>query len=378
MPEWTDEIRTRLAGLRLSPEREAEIIEELSQHLEQRYEDLRDEGEIEAEAQRKAIDELLETDALANHMRSLSQARVSTPIAPDAPGDSLLNGFWQDLRYGGRSLCKRPAFFLSALLILAIGIGMNTVVFSVIKAVLLNPLPYPKPNELVMIWSQRPSDGTQSGVSSGDFVDIQQRFSSASDVAGLAYGGGDIVDAAEPYLVTAARVSASFFQMLKNEPLLGRNFVPEDDGAATAPVVILTHRLWQDRFGADPNVIGSALNLFGNLHTIVGVLRPEFISPCCEQFDLYMSLEFTEAQRNARGGGYTTLMARLKPGTSLATAQAEMTTITAQFAKEQPFYADRRVRLVPLHEQLVRNLRLVLFTVWAPRLASARSAQADR
>jgi hypothetical protein len=158
MPEWTDEIRTRLAGLRLSPEREAEIIEELSQHLEQRYEDLRDAGETVAEARRKAIDELLETDALANHMRSLRQAHVSTPIAPGAPSDSLLDGFWQDLRYAVRSMCKRPAFFLSAILILAIGIGMNTVVFSIIKAVLLNPLPYPKPDELVMIWSQRPSD----------------------------------------------------------------------------------------------------------------------------------------------------------------------------------------------------------------------------
>jgi putative ABC transport system permease protein len=377
MPEWTDEIRTRLAGLRLSPEREAEIIEELSQHLEQRYEDLRDAGETEAEARRKAIDELLETDALANHMRSLRQAHVSTPIAPGAPSDSLLDGFWQDLRYAVRSMCKRPAFFLSAILILAIGIGMNTVVFSIIKAVLLNPLPYPKPDELVMIWSQRPSEGTQSGVSSGDFVDIRQRFSSASDVAGLTYGGGDIVDAAEPYLVTAARVSASFFKMLKIEPLLGRNFVPEDDSAATAPVVILTHRLWQERFGADPNVIGSALNLFGNVHTIVGVLRPEFISPCCGQFDLYMSLEFTDAQRNARGGGYTTLMARLKPGTSLATAKAEMTTITAQFAREQPSYTDRRLRLVPLHEQLVGNVRLVLFTLWAAVLATLLIACAN-
>jgi hypothetical protein len=149
--EWSEPLRARLASLSLNPAREAEIIEELSQHLDQRYEELRAGGTSDLDARRLVIEELLDQDALANQMRSLRQAHVPLPITPGAPGRFLLDGLWQDTRYTVRTLRKQPGFAAAAVVTLALGIGATTAIFSVVNSVLIKPLPYPDSDALVRI-----------------------------------------------------------------------------------------------------------------------------------------------------------------------------------------------------------------------------------
>src|SRR5688572_21571046 len=151
MPEWIEHLRPRLAALNLAPGREAEIIEELSQHLDQRYAELRAGGATDAEARRLAVEELREPELLAQYMGALRQAHVPAPIAPAAPSRFLLADLWQDLRYAARLLRQRPGFTAAAVLTLALGIGANTAIFSLINAALLERLPVPDRERLVYV-----------------------------------------------------------------------------------------------------------------------------------------------------------------------------------------------------------------------------------
>jgi hypothetical protein len=151
MPDWTDHLRSQLAPLALSGPRAAEIIEELSQHLDYRYEELRSSGASDADARRLAIEELLDRDTLADQMRSLLQAHVASPMTPGAPGNVLYDEFRQDLRHSVRLLHKQPGFAAAAVVMLALGIGATTAIFTVVKSVLIDPLPYPDSDALVSI-----------------------------------------------------------------------------------------------------------------------------------------------------------------------------------------------------------------------------------
>jgi putative ABC transport system permease protein len=331
-------------------------------------------AEIEAHIEEKAL-ELIESgmpekEAWRLARREFGNATLITESSRDVWSWTRVERLWQDLRYAGRSMRKKPGFFVSAILILGLGIGVNTAVFSVIRAVLLDPLPYSDPDQLVMVWNRRPADGTQMGVSSGDFVDLQKLTRSFSGVGAINLWFADVAGSGEPFRVAGAAVSASFFQILKAQPALGRTLLPEEDYDSAAPVAVLTHKLWQERFGADPKVVGSRVNFSGITHTVVGVLRDDFAGPCCGAFEIYVPLRLSPQRRVARGGGYMNLFARLNPGTPLAAAQAEMDLLTRQFAAEQPtHYSDRRLTLLPLREQWVGNVRPLLIVLWGAVLA---------
>ena len=277
MPEWSEHLRPRLALLRLSPAREAEIIEELSQHLDQRYEELRSGGSSDAEARRLATEELLEPEALADHMRSLRQAHVPPPITLGAPSGLLLADLWQDLRYAARTLRKQPGFAAVAALTLALGIGANTAIFSVVHGVLLKPLPFHEPERLVGVWHRAPGLNIpllEQGAAT--YFTYRESGRVFEDLALWDSQEVSITGRGEPERAQALRVTDGLLPILRVQPLLGRFFTKEDDAPGSPRRAILTHGYWQRRFGGAPDVVGRSLDVDGRPCEVIGILPPSF------------------------------------------------------------------------------------------------------
>jgi putative ABC transport system permease protein len=276
---------------------------------------------------------------------------------------------WQDLRYGIRMLRKSPLVTLVAVASLALGIGANTVIFSVVNAILLKSLPYPEPDRIVLVWGSAPAEGKErSQVSATDVDDWRQQNSVFEEVT--TYGGwrAALLGTGEPEIIYGTQVGDGYFSVMKTTPMLGRTFLPEEQEDGKDFVVVLGYALWQRRFGGDPNIVGEKINLNGKPYTVVGVLpasaqslptslvepRAEFYRPVAEPHD--------ENERSAR---HLRAIARLKAGVTLEQAQAEMSTIAARLEREHPRdntgYA---VRLVSLPEDTVGGLRTTLLTLF--------------
>ena len=228
MPEWTSHIRARLAALHLHPTREAEIVEELSQHLELEYDELRRGGATDEDARRLAMDELLGAEALARYMRPLRQANAPSPLQPGAPRRSLLRDLAQDLRYAFGTLRRQPGFVAGAVLTLALGIGANSAIFSLVDATLLRPLPIPEPERVVMI-SERTAASADERVSPNNLLDFAERGRSFDVIAGFMGGvGGMVMGGADGMAETVSRqwVTAGVFDALGIKAIAGRTFRP--------------------------------------------------------------------------------------------------------------------------------------------------------
>ena len=198
--------------------------------------------------------------------------------------DNLL----QDLRYGFRTLAKNPGFTAVAILTLALGIGANTAIFSVVESLLLRSLPYPQPEQLVAIWNTYPPQVPKGGLSPGDYADWRRQNASFSEM-GTYYDladGFNLSGDGEPQRVQAGFADSGLFSMLGIRPAVGRTFLPEEDRHGSAPIVMLGHRLWQSRYGGDPGVIGRSISLDNQRYTVVGVLPPGI--PLMRSADLWM------------------------------------------------------------------------------------------
>ena len=275
MPEWNEHLRPRLAVLRLSPEREVEITEELSQHLDQRYEELRSGGTSDADARRFAIEELLEPDTLADHMRSLRQAHVPPPITPGAPNRSLLRDLWQDLHYAARMLRKQPGFAAAAVLTLALGIGANTAIFSVVDTVLLRATPIHDINGLAVVWqTDRNTSTTREPASLPDYLDYQHRSKQVEQIA--AFQATEVNYAPEhgdPVRLQALEVTHAFLPMLGVQPVAGRGFSADEASGGGGAVVVISDGFWTRALDRDPSVIGRTLRLNDNPYTVIGIMQ---------------------------------------------------------------------------------------------------------
>ena len=271
MPEWSGLVRARLAGLRLSPEREGEIVEELSQHLDQRYDELRSGGASDAEALRLAVEELLDPDALASHMRPLRQAHIRPAITQGEPSRSFPGDLWQDLRYATRMLRKQPGFAAAAVLTLALGIGANSAIFALVDATLLRALPFGAPERLVMLW-ERSETSSQGRVAPLNLLDWNERNRAFDQMAAFVPSvGGMVMSGEDGTAETVPRqwVTAGFFSVLGIRPIVGRTFLPSDD-SSRSDVVVLSEGLWRTRFSADPGIVGRDIRLDGSPYTVVG------------------------------------------------------------------------------------------------------------
>lgn len=242
----------------------------------------------------------------------------------------------QDLRYGIRTLAKNPGFSAVAVLSLALGIGANTAIFSVVESVLLRTLPYPQPDSLVEIWNTYPPHIPQIGLSPGDYADWRKQNSSFSEM-GAYLGitqGFNLTGEGEPQRVLTSYASASLFPMLGARVAAGRLFVPEEDRTGSAPVVILGHRLWQNRFGGDPRVIGRSITLDNQRFTVVGILPRDF--QLLRWADLWMPIgQYGDDLSEHVHHGMSTV-ARLRPGVSLAQARDEVGRLHQQETEKYP------------------------------------------
>lgn len=270
---------------------------------------------------------------------------------------------WQDIRYGFRMLRKNPGFTAVAVLTLAFGIGANTTIFSVVYGVLLKPLPYSEPGQLVQLradWSGSPS----TVIGSSTFIEVRAQSQSLACIA--AYSGGDmtLTGAGSAQQVVAGAVTADFFPLLGVQPAWGRNFTREEDTPNGPKAAILGHGLWQSRFGGDTDVLGRTITLNEQSYTVVGILPARFQYP--EPFQLWIPLALGEtgAALASYGEGMILLkaIARLKPGVTLSQAQAELRTMAQ---REQPPRPDEAqvVSLVTLHEQVVGDVRGALLVL---------------
>jgi putative ABC transport system permease protein len=386
MPEWTEHLRPRLAALQLSASREAEIIEELSQHLDERYEELRTGGATDVEARRLAIDELREPEALAQHMRALRQAHLPLPIAPGAPTGFLLADLWQDLRYAARMLRKQPGFAAAAALTLALGIGANTAIFTLINAALFRALPFPDSERLAVIWAENTS-GRKHGLplvppANADIAEWRGHTESFARIAAFSPRTADLADGDSADRIGAAGVTAGFFETLGVTPLLGRTLAPGEEAPGGPPVVLIGDGLWQRRFGGDPALIGKGISINGDTRTVIGILPPDFDFPRAAEWpaffpfsvrtEVWLPLAF-RAQDDGTGWSNwqsraergLIALGRIKPEAGLRQAQAEMDAFAGRLARDHPeSHKDTSLRLVPLREQMAghsyRSL-LILF-----------------
>jgi len=262
----------------------------------------------------------------------------------------------QDLRYGVRMLLRKPGFTLIAVATLALGIGANTAIFSVVNAVLLRPFPYPHAERLVTM---------RSNQSLPDLVDIQAQSKSFEEAGGVVMQAQDFTGGAEPVQVQAGLCTAGLFNVLGAQPITGRTISPEEDVYGGERVVVLSYGFWQRQFGGDPGIVGRTIPLSGNNFTVIGVLPPTFDAPR-ESPEVFVSLRVVNPlAAKARGVHFLRTYWRLKPGVTLEQAQAELTSIDLQLEKQYPAEnKGRRTRLMTLQERVAGDTRpalLILF-----------------
>jgi putative ABC transport system permease protein len=270
----------------------------------------------------------------------------------------------QDVRLGLRAWRRQPAFVAAAVFTMALGIGANTAVFSLVRTVLLRPLPFVDPDRLVALHSTGP-DRTRQPFSLPDFLDLREQNRTLAGLAGYGAWGANLTGLAEAERLQGMWATPGLSRLLGVQPVLGRLFLPEEELPGGARVVVLTHGLWQRRFGADQAVLGTTVTLNGEGYTVVGVLPPGFVLPGREAELLVPLIVETDARREVRRAGFLRVLARLGPGVRREQAEAELTAIAGRLRTAHPDTNATRtgVAVLPLHEEVVGNVRLMLAVV---------------
>jgi putative ABC transport system permease protein len=271
-----------------------------------------------------------------------------------------MSNFLTDLRYSLRTLRKMPGFTMVALLVLALGIGANTAIFSVVNSVLLRPLPYPGADRLALIWETDLKDGIKrEGPSAPNFLDWKEQSQSFEDMALLEVGTGTLTGEGEPEQVIGLRVTTNFLSMLGARTVLGRGFTAaEGAGKARYPVAVLTNGFWKRRFGSDPRVIGRTFTMNSEPYTVIGVLAPDFYQLLPS--DLYVPWPLAQLRAKNRADHDFGVIARLKPDVSLPRAQAELSAIARRIDAQTPRLAGWDVTVVGMKQALFEYIRPAL------------------
>lgn len=337
---------------------EGETEEELRTHVQNRADDLERRGLSRAEAERRARIEF------GGHEKFKEECR-------EERGGLWLATVWTDIRFGARMLRRSPGFTAMAVLTLALGIGANTAIFSVVNAVLLQPLPYPNANRLTLIWSQWGKE-TRGPASGPEMMELRKRMRAFDEIGGIWATTGTITGTAEPEQVRLAFTTSNFLPLLAERPQLGRFFGPGEDRRGATPLIILTDGLWRRAFGANPGIVGQTTLLNGNDFTIVGVLPQDFklLFPDGSGVvaDVQVFIPFLDdLEKRPRDVGFLRMVGRLRPGVTVAQAQSEGETIATQLRGEAKEYASQSLHLAvaSLQADDVRLVRPALLSLFA-------------
>ena len=273
----------------------------------------------------------------------------------------------KDLNYAFRMLVKSPAFSIIAIVTLALGIGANSAIFSVINTVLLRPLPFKNPEQLVLLWAHQAAAPNDKDVASiPDFNDYQEQSRSFSAMAAYTRAGAILSRGNDSQELQGIAITAGVFDVLGARPMLGRAFSKEEDKVGAPFVVVITHNLWQRAFASDPKIVGQQIIFSGRSYTVLGVMPPGWRYPIeGEAIDYVVPLAPMVAQYvNSRGAHSFTVIARLKPGVTAKAAEGEMNAISARLAHQYPdTNLDRIISVVGMHEDIVGEIRPALLVL---------------
>ncbi len=350
--EWFNILRTRLRALFRRESVLQDIEEELRIH-------------VEMETERNIERGMPPDEAQAAARKSFGQLSRNTELSYDIRGGGWLETFWQDLRYGARMLRKQPGFSLIAVLTLALGIGANTAIFSVVNAVLVKPLLYPHSDLVVQIWQTNPrANRWGEWISYPAFVDYRRQNRVFEDIGAYRTWLWNITGGDHPEVLRGARVTSNLFSVLSVQPMLGRSFLPEEEQPGRNQVVILSYGFWQRRFGSDPALVGKTVTIDGLNHTVVGVMPPGFDLPYNVSSAVFASDAWIppgdDPELEDRGSPNYRVLARLKPGITIQQAQANIEAIALGLAEQYPENREMSATVVGLQQNLVKEARPTL------------------
>jgi len=352
----------RLLRIRTTPRSiMRDVDDEMRFHLQMRIEDLMRNGHSRDDAERRATREFGDVAAARTELASIDRR-----TARRGQWREWFASLGQDVRFALRGLRARPAFTSTILITLALGIGANAAIFSVVNAVLLRPLPYARPDRLVHLWETFESKvESRSEASYPDYLDWRARNKTFADLAGY-YGSGFIFGGSQPLTVRGARVTANFFDVLGVHPVIGRTFTTGEDAVGAPRVVLLTYGFWERQFGADRNVVGRSVTLDGGAVTIVGVLPKEFVfGGRGAGAELWAPIDRPAPTREARGNHWLNVVGRLQDGAGLQAVRTDMSGVMRALAVEFPrSNRGRDSQVVPLQDELVGSVRPILILLY--------------
>jgi len=306
--------------------------------------------------------------AFAERMRELSGPIVSAMIILAALADVIPNAIgvhWdflrQDLVYAARSLRRTPGFTLTVVLVVALGVGANTAVFSLADFVFVRPLPYPHADRLLKLWQGDTEEAGYNEVSPANYRDWKAMTSSFAGMGAYWRRAANLVSASEPQRLEMVRATPELLPLLGVAPLIGRFFTTED--AAAGQLIVLSYPLWQSRFGGDPNVIGTSVRLDGAPHTVIGVMPASFQFPD-RSVEAWTSLVLHEDAFADRTDTFLEVVARLRPGTSSEQARRELKVVSARLERQYP-KENKHIRtlVLGLREELSERARLLVLAL---------------
>ena len=345
-------IKQRLRALFRKANVEQELDDELRFHLEKEIEQNVARGMNAEEARWAAL-------------RSFGGVEQVKEQSRDVRGVRLLEEAWQDVRFSLRVLRQKPGFAFTVITTLALGIGANTAIFSVVNALLLRELPFQKPEEVVWVWSSR-IDREKAPFTLPDFIDYRDQNQTLDQIAAFTTIGLNLTGTERAERLQGLRVSANLFELLGVDASSGRLFVADDDQPARRHVAVLTHESWQKRFGANSQTVGQVLTLNGEAYTIIGVLPTRFTLPDPEaELAIPLSPDVDPSRDVRSSTNFLRAVGRLKPGVTRQQAQTDLTAIVARQKQQfgDAYLKKNGVRLVPIYEEIVGNVRTALWVL---------------